>query len=74
MRIVSHRYYAEIDNKECRLTEDHRFVYYGYRWRLVQKDDAGTTFVEKPGITAFFEIKEYSLKRQRELDNLYPRR
>jgi len=49
------------------------FVKYMGRWRPIEKDGFGATWVvvKKSGITQFFEIKEYSPEETKELIDLY---
>lgn len=63
--------YAEIDNKKHSISYDNSLVYYKYRWRHIQSDGAGGTFIEYPGATVFFEIKQYTPEETKELIDLY---
>lgn len=41
------------------ICEKQDFVLYRGRWRLIQTDGAGDTYVQAPGETAYFIIEKY---------------
>jgi len=54
--VKSKTHVAIIAGKACDLYHNHQMVKWHYRWRLIQKDEIGGTYVEDKYTTAFFEI------------------
>lgn len=57
----SNTHYACIDNGVYPIRPNRLFVKYKGRWRPIENDGHGTTYVEYPGATVFFEIKEFDI-------------
>lgn len=64
--IKSNTHYALISGKECPIRENKQAVIYNGRWRVIQIDDAGATYLEAPGEITHFEIMEYNQQKQKD--------
>lgn len=60
-KLKSNEFYAEIDDKVHPIRPNKEAVLYKGRWRAIETDGAGDTYIEMPtcGIVLYFEIKKF---------------
>lgn len=57
--VKSNTHYAWIDNTVYPIRPSKNFVKYKGRWRAIETDESGATYLEYPGVSVFFEILEF---------------